>query len=147
MELRLRDAPDQQISLTDRIVLETRLDDTLPLVKGDRVQLQQVLLNLVVNAMDAMSSVNDRRRELTIVSSRKADGVFVEVHDSGPGLAPEAAERLFEAFYTTKPEGLGIGLSISQSIIKAHGGQLGVRANDPRGAVFWFSLPIAGEEP
>ncbi|MDB6084014.1 MAG: multi-sensor signal transduction histidine kinase, partial [Gammaproteobacteria bacterium] len=102
------------------ILLEARLAEGLPLVHWDRVQLQQVLLNLIVNAIDAMSAIDDRRRELTIVSA--ADGpetVAVEVRDSGMGLDPERAARLFEPFYTTKAEGLGIGLSISRSIIEA----------------------------
>jgi C4-dicarboxylate-specific signal transduction histidine kinase len=110
---------------------------------ADRVQLQQVLLNLIVNAIDAMSAIDDRRRELTIVSA--ADGpetVAVEVRDSGMGLDPERAARLFEPFYTTKAEGLGIGLSISRSIIEAHGGHLSAAANTPRGAVFRISLPV-----
>jgi PAS domain S-box-containing protein len=127
------------------VVLETRLDSALPKVLGDRVQLQQVILNLVKNAVEAMSGVNDRRRELTIVSARRPDGVVVEVRDSGIGLDPHGAERLFEAFYTTKPEGLGIGLSISRSIVEAHGGRLWAAPSEPHGAIFAFSLPIANE--
>ena len=125
------------------IVLETRLDSTLPQVTGDRVQLQQVLLNLIVNAIEAMSAVNDRPRELTIVSAQGTDGVVVEVRDSGIGLDPDRAERVFDAFYTTKTEGLGIGLSISRSIVEAHGGRLWAAPNQPHGAVFRFSLPVA----
>ena len=125
------------------IVLETRLDSTLPHVTGDRVQLQQVLLNLIVNAIEAMSGVNDRPRELTIVSAQGMDGVVVEVRDSGIGLDPHRAERVFEAFYTTKAEGIGIGLSISRSIVEAHGGRLWAAPNQPHGAVFRFSLPVA----
>ena len=125
------------------IVLETRLDSTLPQVTGDRVQLQQVLLNLIVNAIEAMSAVNDRPRELTIVSAQGTDGVVVEVRDSGIGLDPDRAERVFEAFYTTKTEGIGIGLSISRSIVEAHGGRLWAAPNEPHGAVFRFSLPVA----
>jgi signal transduction histidine kinase len=128
------------------IVLETRLDNALPQIVGDRVQLQQVLLNLIMNAIDAMRGVNDRRRELTIVSARRPDGVVVEVRDSGIGLDPQRAERVFEAFYTTKPEGLGIGLSISRSIVEAHGGRLWATPNEPNGAVFRFSLPVAEEK-
>jgi C4-dicarboxylate-specific signal transduction histidine kinase len=125
------------------ILLETQLADGLPLVRCDRVQLQQVVLNLIVNAIEAMSGVDKRRRELTIVSA--ADGpeaVAVEVRDSGMGLDPARAAHLFEPFYTTKPEGLGIGLSISRSIVEAHGGHLSAVANVPRGAVFRLSLPI-----
>jgi PAS domain S-box-containing protein len=129
------------------IVLETRLDSTLPQVTADRVQLQQVLLNVIVNAIEAMSAVNNRPRELTIVSAPGADGVVVEVRDSGIGLDPHSAERVFEAFYTTKTEGIGVGLSISRSIIEAHGGRLWAAPNEPHGAVFRFSLPVAEEVP
>ena len=128
------------------IVLETRLENTLPQIVGDRVQLQQVLLNLIMNAIEAMRGVNDRRRELTIISARRPDGVVVEVRDSGTGLDPQRAERVFEAFYTTKPEGLGIGLSISRSIVEAHGGRLWATPNELNGAVFRFSLPVAEEK-
>ena len=122
------------------------LDRTLPPVAGDRVQLQQVLLNLMMNAMEAMSGVHDRARELTIVSGQDGpSGVVVEVRDSGSGLEPERVQRVFEPFYTTKSEGIGIGLSISRSIVEAHGGQLWASANEPHGAVFRFSLPVAGE--
>jgi two-component system, LuxR family, sensor kinase FixL len=107
------------------------------------VQLQQVLLNLIVNAIEAMSAVNNRPRELTIVSAQGTDGVVVEVRDSGIGLDPHRAERIFEAFYTTKAEGIGIGLSISRSIVEAHGGRLWAAPNEPHGAVFRFSLPVA----
>jgi signal transduction histidine kinase len=109
------------------------------------VQLQQVILNLVKNAIEAMSGVNDRRRELTIVSARRPDGIVVEVRDSGVGFEALGAERLFEAFYTTKPEGLGVGLSISRSMVEAHGGRLWAIPNEPHGAVFAFSLPVADE--
>ena len=128
------------------IVLRTELDGTLPRVAGDRVQLQQVLLNLIVNAVEAMSAVHDRSRELTIVSRQDgSDAVLVEVRDSGIGLDPQRAEQVFEAFYTTKAEGIGIGLSISRSIIEAHGGRLWASANAPHGAVFRFSLPVTEE--
>ena len=126
------------------VALRTDLDTTLPRVAGDRVQLQQVLLNLVMNAIEAMSAVHDRPRELAIVSRPEGpDAVTVEVRDSGMGLVPESAERVFEAFYTTKPEGLGIGLSLSRSIVEAHGGRLSASANQPHGAVFRLSLPVA----
>jgi PAS domain S-box-containing protein len=129
------------------IVLRKDLARTLPRVTGDPVQLQQVLLNLIMNAIDAMHAVHDRARELTIVS--RADGsdrVLVEVRDSGIGLDPQRTEQLFEAFYTTKPEGIGIGLSISRSIIEAHGGRLWANANALHGAVFSFALPVAEEK-
>jgi PAS domain S-box-containing protein len=125
------------------ILVETRLGHDLPLVRCDRVQLQQVLLNLIINAIDAMSGIKERPRELTIVSaSNGPDAVTVEVRDSGTGLDPEHAPHLFEPFYTTKAEGLGIGLSISRSIVEAHGGRLSVAANVPHGTVFLCSLPV-----
>jgi PAS domain S-box-containing protein len=124
------------------ILLETRLAQDLPLVRGDRVQLQQVLLNLIINAIEAMCEIK-RPRELTIVSTADgADAVSVEVRDSGTGLDPEHAAHLFEPFYTTKAEGLGVGLSISRSIVEAHGGQLSAAANAPHGTLFRFSLPV-----
>ena len=125
------------------ILLETRLGHHLPLVRGDRVQLQQVLLNLIINAIEAMSGIKERPRELTIVSvSDGPDTVSVEVRDSGTGLDPEHAPHVFDPFYTTKAEGLGIGLSISLSIVEAHGGRLSAAANAPHGTVFLFSLPV-----
>ena len=128
------------------IVLRTQLDRTLPRVAGDRVQLQQVLINLIMNAIEAMSGVRDRPRELTIVSGQDGPkAVRVEVRDSGTGLDPKGAERVFEAFYTTKAEGIGIGLSISRSIVEAHGGRLWASPNAPHGAVFRFSLPVTEE--
>ena len=130
------------------IVLETRLTEGLPRVKWDRVQCQQVLLNLIVNAIEAMSEIGQRRRELTIVSATDGpDAVRVEVRDTGTGLDPERAAQLFEPFYTTKAEGLGIGLSISRSIIEAHGGRLTAGANAPHGAVFCIWLPVQEQMP
>jgi len=130
------------------ILLETRLGHHLPLVRGDRVQLQQVLLNLVINAIEAMSGIKERPRELTIVSSSDGpDTVSVEVRDSGTGLDPAHALHVFEPFYTTKAEGLGIGLSISLSIVEAHGGRLSAAANAPHGTVFLFSLPVNEQAP
>jgi PAS domain S-box-containing protein len=128
------------------IVLETRLGEGLPRVRGDRVQCQQVLLNLMVNAIEAMSETRERRRELTIVSATDGpDGVRIEVRDSGKGLDLERATHLFEPFYTTKSEGLGIGLSISLSIVEAHGGRLWAGANTPHGAVFCVWIPVEEE--
>jgi C4-dicarboxylate-specific signal transduction histidine kinase len=114
----------------------------LPLIEGDRVQLQQVILNLIMNAVEAMSSVSGGAREM-LISTRKSESgeVLVAVRDSGPGLATTTFDRLFEAFYTTKPGGLGMGLSICRSIIEAHGGRLWASANVPRGATFEFTLP------
>ena len=130
------------------ILLETRLGHDLPLVRCDRVQLQQVLLNLIINAIEAMSGIKERPRQLTIVSSSDGpDTVSVEVRDSGTGLAPAHAPHVFEAFYTTKAEGLGVGLSISLSIVEAHGGRLSAAANAPHGTVFLFSLPVNEPAP
>ena len=127
------------------VVLSTRLGAEPPLVLGDKVQLQQVLLNLIVNAIEAMSGVGGRPRTLEIVAAPDGpDAVAVEVRDSGTGFGTERAERLFDAFYTTKAEGMGIGLAISRSIIEAHGGTLSAAPNPPHGAVFRFSLAVAG---
>jgi signal transduction histidine kinase len=124
------------------VSLQTRLAPDLPLVEGDRVQLQQVMLNLILNALEALSGVSEGSRDLLISSEDGgADGVRVVVQDSGPGLTPESMDRLFEAFYTTKPTGMGMGLAICLSIIEAHGGRLWATANEPQGAVFQFSLP------
>ena len=129
------------------VSLQTRLAPDLPLVEGDRVQLQQVMLNLILNAVEALSGVSEGSRDLLISSEDGgADGVRVAVQDSGPGLIPESADRLFEAFYTTKPTGMGMGLAICRSIIEAHGGRLWATANEPRGAVFQFSLPPERDE-
>jgi PAS domain S-box-containing protein len=130
------------------IVLETRLTEGLPPVQGDRVQCQQVLLNLIVNAIEAMNEIDQRPRELTILSATDGpDAVRVEVRDTGTGLDPDRATQLFEAFYTTKAEGLGIGLSISRSIVEAHGGRLTAGANAPHGAVFCIWLPVQDQLP
>jgi PAS domain S-box-containing protein len=124
------------------VSVQTRLADGVPLIHGDRVQLQQVILNLVVNAVEAMSGVDAGVRELLIsTGTAEPDGVFVAVRDTGPGLAPATLDHLFDAFYTTKPSGLGMGLSICRSIIDAHGGRLWAEANEPRGAVFQFFTP------
>ena len=122
--------------------VQTAFGEALPLIEGDRVQLQQVVLNLIVNAVQAMGAVAERPRELFITTARaEPNGVLVTVKDSGPGLAPSNLEQLFAPFYTTKPDGLGMGLSICRSIIEAHGGRLWVTANQPRGAIFSFTLP------
>jgi signal transduction histidine kinase len=110
-------------------------------VLGDRVALQQVIINLMVNGMEAMSSVADRKRDLLIRSQQHADGVLVAVQDSGVGIAPDNVDRLFNSFYTTKPNGMGMGLSICRSIIEAHGGKLWAVSNSGRGATFQFTLP------
>src|SRR5262249_40883136 len=134
---------------TRRVAIRTDVPADLPLVLGDRVQLQQVLLNLVVNAMDAMSSTDERERRLDIRGRVDTDGghraVTISVEDRGVGLQPNELDRLFEAFYTTKPHGMGLGLAISRSIMEAHGGRLSAESQRGRGAVFSFRLP-AGED-
>jgi len=129
-----------------QVMLRAELVSDLPHVTGDRVQLQQVILNLLRNASDAMSDVNDRPRQL-LIKTERADGdrVCLIVHDSGIGLDPGAADRLFEPFYTTKDGGMGIGLSVSRSIIERHHGHLWATPNDGPGATFAFSIPAAVE--
>jgi C4-dicarboxylate-specific signal transduction histidine kinase len=123
------------------VSVRTQLAEGLPRVQGDRVLLQQVLLNLIINAIEAMRDVGEQERELLISSRNEPDGVSVEVRDSGPGFAPATLDRVFEAFYSTKPSGMGLGLSICRSIIEAHNGRLWASANLPRGASFQFALP------
>jgi signal transduction histidine kinase len=118
-----------------------RLASELPLVLADRIQLQQVIINLVMNGMEAMAPVIDRPRELKILSQCEADQVFVAVQDSGIGIDPEHVDRLFNSFFTTKPSGMGMGLSICRSIIEAHGGKLRASSNVGGGATFQFTLP------
>jgi two-component system, LuxR family, sensor kinase FixL len=130
----------------NRVSLQTQLSDDVPLILGDRIQLQQVILNLIINAVEAMSGVSEGPRELLVVSGKdESQGVLIAVRDSGPGLDPESLDRLFAAFYTTKPQGMGMGLAISRSIIEAHGGRLWATLNASRGAVFQFTLPHAGD--
>jgi len=125
------------------VALQSRLADDLPLVLADRVQLQQVMINLIVNAVEAMAGAGGVDRELTIVSdTNDANEVLFEVQDTGPGLDPAQLDRLFQSFYTTKPHGIGMGLAISRSIAEAHGGRLSAAANQPRGAIFRLTLPI-----
>jgi C4-dicarboxylate-specific signal transduction histidine kinase len=131
----------------NRVSVQTHLTDGLFPVQGDRVQLQQVVLNLILNAIEAMSSVEAGARELLISSEQsQTNGALVAVRDSGPGIDPERLERVFEAFYTTKSSGVGMGLSICRSIIDGHGGRLWAEANEPRGAAFQFTLPSAEKE-
>ena len=116
-------------------------------MEGDRIQVQQVVLNLIVNAVDAMSAMEEVARELLISTARDgSENVLVSVRDSGPGLDPKSVDRVFNAFYTTKPGGLGIGLAICRSIIEAHGGRMWTSENEPRGAVFRFTLPSERDE-
>jgi C4-dicarboxylate-specific signal transduction histidine kinase len=134
-------------ALKNGVSLLTQLSSDLPLIPGDRVQLQQVLLNLIINAIEAMSGVSEGRRDL-VVGSGKDDshGVLITVRDSGPGLDMEISDRLFNPFYTTKPNGMGMGLSICRSIIEAHGGRVWATPNLPRGATFHFTLPLQQED-
>ena len=127
----------------NKIAVNTHLMDELIPVQGDRVQLQQVVVNLILNAVEAMSSEEKGARELSIrIEQGQAEGgVLVQVRDSGPGIDPGNVERVFEPFYTTKISGVGMGLSICRSIINGHGGRLWAEANEPRGAVFQFTLP------
>jgi PAS domain S-box-containing protein len=129
------------------ISLQTELAPGLPRVEGDRTQLQQVILNLVVNAIEAMGGIDEGTREFRINTERAAaGGVLVTARDSGPGLDPENVERVFTAFYTTKPKGMGMGLAICRSMVEAHGGRMWASANEPRGAVFQFTLPLQRDE-
>src|SRR6476659_645250 len=143
----INDAIVEVIALTraeaakNSVSVRTQLAEGLPRVEGDRVQLQQVLVNLIINAIEAMRDVGEEERELLISTRNEPGGVSVEVRDSGPGFAPAALECVFEAFYTTKPGGLGLGLSICRSIIEANNGRLWATANLPRGASFQFALP------
>ncbi|HYZ40900.1 MAG TPA: PAS domain S-box protein, partial [Stellaceae bacterium] len=125
------------------VTLQSRLAGELPPVSGDRVQLQQVMLNLIVNAIEAMGGTREGPRELTIRSGiDDTDDLFVQVQDTGPGIDPADLDRLFQSFYTTKPDGIGMGLAISRSIAEAHGGRLAAAPNKPHGAVFRLTLPL-----
>ena len=129
------------------VVIRTRFGDDVFPVLGDQVQLQQVVLNLVMNAIEAMSSVGDRARELVITTRNiDPDQVQVTVEDSGTGIDPQMIDKIFGSFYTTKPGGMGMGLSISRSILQAHGGRLWATAKDGPGTIFHFTLPKYHEE-
>jgi signal transduction histidine kinase len=129
-----------------RVILRQELAHDLPLVTGDRVQLQQVILNLLRNASDAMSTIDDRPRDLLIrTDTDDNDRVRLSVRDVGIGFERQAADRLFEAFYTTKNEGMGIGLSVSRSIIERHYGRLWATPNEGPGVTFSFSIPCRPE--
>jgi PAS domain S-box-containing protein len=144
----INDAINELVALTRSevgekgVAVRIRLAEGLPAVQGDRVQLQQVVLNLILNAVEAMSSVDDAPRELSIsTEGRGVHEVLVAVSDSGPGINPENLERVFDSFYTTKRSGMGLGLSICRFIVDAHGGRLWAETNEPRGAVFRFTVP------
>jgi len=129
------------------VSVRTQFAEPSPVVQADRVQLQQVVLNLIVNAVEAMSSMREGARELLICTEKaEKNGALVAVRDSGPGLDLKSLDRLFEAFYTTKVQDRGIGLAICRSIIEAHGGRIWAGANEPRGAVFQFTVPLAPDE-
>jgi len=155
VHLRLTDVVDDVIALAaaesaaQRVAIRTDVAADLPIVVGDRVQLQQVLLNLVVNAMDAMASVDEAERRLEIRGRLDTEGgrpaVTISVEDRGIGLHPEQTRRVFDAFYTTKPHGMGLGLAISRAIVQAHGGRLWAEPNRERGATFAFRLAAASE--
>jgi PAS domain S-box-containing protein len=148
-DLDLNEAILEVIALTrgemvkNRVSLQTQLGPGLPLLKGDRVQLQQVILNLIINAVEAMGGVNEGTRELLIGTGQNASSeVRVAVQDSGPGLSPEGFDRLFDPFYTTKPDGMGMGLSICRSIVEAHGGRVWASHTGDRGVTVQFTLPV-----
>ena len=149
--LEINNAISEVIGLTRGEVLKngvqvrTQLAEGLPVIQGSRVQIQQVMLNLIVNAVEAMSQTSDDPRELLISTEVDADCVLVAVRDSGPGLSEGAIERAFEAFYTTKSSGLGMGLSICRSIVEDHGGRLWATPNPPKGAAFQFTVPTTSD--
>jgi PAS domain S-box-containing protein len=144
----LNDAAREVIALSmnalqsEGVILRVDLADGLPAASGDRVQLQQVILNLIQNALDAMRSLNGRGRKMEVTTAHERGSIRLSVRDEGVGFSPEDAERLFDAFYTTKSEGMGIGLSLSRSIIERHGGRMGASLNEGPGATFSFSLPV-----
>jgi two-component system sensor kinase FixL len=151
--LNINDAITEVIALIrgevqrNRISLRTKLSTDMPLVLGDRIQLQQVILNLMLNAIEAMSEVSHPTRELSVLSVKdEPDGALVTVQDSGIGLDEAALDQMFGAFYTTKTHGMGIGLAVSKTIIQAHGGRLWASPNVPHGAIFQFRLPAEGEQ-
>jgi signal transduction histidine kinase len=126
-----------------QVSLRMELAAALPMIMGDRVQLQQVIINLVMNGIEAMQSVTDRPREMVIRSRQdETQQVLVSVTDCGVGISAEDADRLFNAFFTTKSGGMGMGLSICRSIVEAHGGRLWATTNVPHGATFQFTLPV-----
>ena len=130
----------------NRVMVRTQLTEALPAIQADRVQLQQVILNLIMNAVEAMSGMRDGDRELSITTIRNtSNSVSVSVQDSGPGLDPKTMDRMFDAFFTTKSKGMGMGLAICHSIIETHGGRLWAGPNEPRGATFQFTLPLASD--
>jgi signal transduction histidine kinase len=149
----LNDAAREVIALSageiqrSRALVRMDFADDLPLVRADRVQLQQVILNLLLNAADAMAGVEDRSRTIQVQTDLHDDGcVRLDVRDSGIGVNPKAIEKLFEAFYTTKATGMGIGLSICRSIVESHDGRLWAAANEGPGATFSFCIPAVSSD-
>jgi signal transduction histidine kinase len=128
--------------LKSKLELKADLETDLPPVLGDRIQLQQVILNLILNAKDAMSGLQTNPRELQITSRKNNAGVVVAVRDTGHGLKAKDVDRIFDPFFTTKPEGTGLGLSISRTIIEAHGGTIWATQNEDNGATIQFTLPL-----
>jgi C4-dicarboxylate-specific signal transduction histidine kinase len=151
-DIDINDAIQEVVSLLSnessrhRIVMSTDLPAGLPRVRGDRVQLQQVMVNLIMNAVDATRAISDGPREIVIRTAEDADCVVVSVEDSGTGLASEHTERIFEPFFTTKAQGIGMGLPISRSIVESHSGKLAASSRRPRGAKFEFTLPTANAD-
>jgi signal transduction histidine kinase len=130
------------IASCHKVSLQIELAQTVPTIMGDRVQLQQVIINLVMNGIEAMQSIADRPRELVIRSLLDEKQIIVSVTDCGVGISPENAAHLFNPFFTTKSNGMGMGLSICRSIMEAHGGRLWATETMPRGATFQFTLPV-----
>jgi C4-dicarboxylate-specific signal transduction histidine kinase len=149
VEVDINDVIREVLTLTNgtlrnrNVVVRTRLLNARSLILGDRIQLQQVITNLIINGADAMNAITDRPRSLRIESQIEGSGkLLVSIEDAGTGLDPSVAERIFDPLFTTKPNGMGMGLSICRSIVEAHGGRLGASAAVPHGAVFQFTLPI-----
>jgi len=147
----INETVEETISLATRelsqnnVSLETQLAENLPQILADRIQLQQVILNLIINACEALTAADDEFRKLSISTAREMDGVALTVRDTGVGIDPQQIETLFEAFHTTKPGGMGMGLAVSRSIIEGHGGRLWAEPNEPRGAIFKFTIPSKKE--
>jgi signal transduction histidine kinase len=130
------------------VTLDSSFGPALPPVRGDQVQLQQVILNLILNAADALEGVHDRPRHVIVKTSRSSAGwVELSVRDTGRGVHPDDLHKIFDAFYTTKAQGMGIGLSVSQSIIHRHGGEIRAARNRGAGSTFAFTVPGAAEAP
>jgi signal transduction histidine kinase len=125
----------------NQVILRVELSSELPPIRGDQLQLQQVILNLIMNAREAMASVADRPREIVVTSDKSGGGVLVAVRDSGAGIGAEDLDKIFDAFFTTKPMGMGMGLSVSRSIVEAHAGRIWVKLNDGPGVTVQFTLP------